>query len=65
MRLKICATGWCDNQLHSGLRLNNIAPDLEEGLLRDSAMFSVVAPEWPVVKSHLRQRLNQHANLSD
>ena len=31
----------------------------EEGLLRDSAMFSVVAPEWPAVKASLQSRLNQ------
>jgi RimJ/RimL family protein N-acetyltransferase len=29
----------------------------EEGLLRDSAMFSVVASEWPAVKASLRSRL--------
>ncbi|MBG0827534.1 GNAT family N-acetyltransferase [Planomonospora sp. ID67723] len=29
----------------------------EEGLLRDSAMFSVIAGEWPTVKSALRARL--------
>lgn len=29
----------------------------EEGLLRDSAMFSVIAPEWPAVKAALRERL--------
>ena len=29
----------------------------EEGLLRDSAMFSVVAPEWPSVRDRLRRRL--------
>jgi N-acetyltransferase len=29
----------------------------EDGLLRDSAMFSVIAPEWPSVKAALRARL--------
>ena len=29
----------------------------EEGMLRDSAMFSVVAAEWPLVKSALAARL--------
>ncbi len=30
---------------------------LEQGLLRDSAMFSVLASEWPTVKSHLIRRM--------
>ncbi len=30
----------------------------EEGKLRDSAMFSVVAAEWPTVRSALQARLN-------
>jgi RimJ/RimL family protein N-acetyltransferase len=29
----------------------------EEGQLRDSAMFSVTAPEWPGCREHLRRRL--------
>ncbi len=29
----------------------------EDGLLRDSAMFSVIAPEWPATKAALRRRL--------
>ena len=29
----------------------------ESGLLRDSAMFSLLAPEWPAVKAALRHRL--------
>ena len=29
----------------------------EQSLLRDSAMFSVIASEWPRVKSHLIKRL--------
>lgn len=31
----------------------------EEGLLRDSAMFSVIAAEWPATKTSLRRRLTQ------
>jgi N-acetyltransferase len=33
----------------------------EDGLLRDSAMFSVIAPEWPACRSRLRQRLAAQA----
>ncbi|MBM2614560.1 GNAT family N-acetyltransferase [Actinoplanes sp. LDG1-06] len=29
----------------------------EEGRLRDSAIFSVIAPEWPACRDHLRRRL--------
>ena len=29
----------------------------ESGLLRDSAMFSLIAPEWPAAKAALRRRL--------
>lgn len=29
----------------------------EEGLLRDSAIFSVIAPEWPAAKALLRRRV--------
>lgn len=36
----------------------------EEGLLRDSAMFSVVAGEWPMVKSHLTARVAKQASHS-
>jgi len=32
----------------------------EDGRLRDSAMFSVIASDWPTVKSRLRTRLNRH-----
>jgi RimJ/RimL family protein N-acetyltransferase len=28
-----------------------------EGLLRDSAMYSVIASEWPSCEDHLRRRL--------
>jgi RimJ/RimL family protein N-acetyltransferase len=31
----------------------------EEGLLRDSAMFSVIASEWPATKATLCRRLAQ------
>lgn len=30
----------------------------EEGLLRDSAMFSIIAAEWPAVAARLRRRLD-------
>lgn len=33
----------------------------EEGKLRDSAMFSVTAPEWPRVKSALTRRIRRQA----
>lgn len=33
----------------------------EEGLLRDSAMFSVIAAEWPATKATLRRRLARSA----
>jgi N-acetyltransferase len=33
----------------------------EDGLLRDSAMFSVIAAEWPAVKAGLRERLGKTA----
>ncbi len=32
----------------------------EEGRLRDSAMFSVTASDWPTVKSYLHARLDRH-----
>ncbi|GLY07818.1 MULTISPECIES: GNAT family N-acetyltransferase [Actinoplanes] len=32
----------------------------EEGLLRDSAMFSIIAAEWPTCRAHLRHRLAAH-----
>jgi RimJ/RimL family protein N-acetyltransferase len=34
----------------------------EEGRLRDSAMFSVIAQEWPAAKAALRSRLAQSAS---
>ena len=33
----------------------------EEGMLRDSAMFSVIAAEWPDVKAHLTARIARRA----
>lgn len=30
----------------------------EEGKLRDSAMFSIIAPEWPACREHLEMRLS-------
>lgn len=32
----------------------------EPGRLRDSAMYSVTAPEWPEVRAHLQRRLDRH-----
>lgn len=32
----------------------------EAGRLRDSAMYSVTAPEWPAVRAHLEHRLDRH-----
>lgn len=32
----------------------------EEGLLRDAAMYSVIAPEWNAVRSRLIERLARH-----
>ncbi|SEG22690.1 Protein N-acetyltransferase, RimJ/RimL family [Nonomuraea solani] len=34
----------------------------EDGLLRDSAMFSVIAREWPECRSHLEARLSSALN---
>jgi RimJ/RimL family protein N-acetyltransferase len=36
----------------------------EEGSLRDSAMFSVLASEWPTAKASLLARLQLHRNAS-
>ena len=33
----------------------------EEGRLRDSAMFSVIAPEWPTVKERLAERVQRRS----
>jgi N-acetyltransferase len=33
----------------------------EEGLLRDSAMYSVIAPEWPAVRTRLTARLAERS----
>jgi len=35
----------------------------EEGRLRDSAMYSVIAAEWPACKERLRERLRRHATV--
>ena len=32
----------------------------EEGRLRDSAIYSIVAAEWPSVREHLQSRLAAH-----
>lgn len=34
----------------------------EDGLLRDTALFSIVAPEWPDVRARLEQRLAQRTS---
>ncbi len=39
------------------LRHHRARPD---GSVRDSAMYSIIAPEWPDVKKHLTQRLARH-----
>ena len=31
----------------------------EEGLLRDSAMYSIIAPEWPAARAHLESLLSR------
>jgi N-acetyltransferase len=42
------------------LRSRSLSRDSgEDGLLRDSAMFSVIAPEWPGVEAGLLQRLGR------
>jgi len=33
----------------------------EEGRLRDSAMYSVIAPEWGAVRDRLARRVARHA----
>jgi RimJ/RimL family protein N-acetyltransferase len=38
------------------LRRHSIQPD---GTIRDSAVYSITAPEWPMVKSHLRWQLDR------
>lgn len=37
----------------------------EEGLLRDSAMFSVIAPEWPDVKAAMEKRVCRNSEVVD
>jgi N-acetyltransferase len=37
------------------LRSHQIAPN---GTLRDTVVFSIIAPEWPTVKAHLEYQLN-------
>jgi RimJ/RimL family protein N-acetyltransferase len=41
------------------LRQHQIQPD---GTLRDTVVFSIIAPEWPVVKRHLRFELERPRN---
>jgi RimJ/RimL family protein N-acetyltransferase len=40
------------------LRNHQIAPN---GTLRDTAVFSIIASEWPTVKAHLTYQLNEKA----
>jgi hypothetical protein len=35
----------------------------EEGLLRDSAVYSVIAAEWPAVRSRLAERIARHQGV--
>ena len=42
------------------LRSHQIAPD---GTLRDTVVFSIIASEWPTVKSHLNYQLNDKPRL--
>lgn len=35
----------------------------EDGVLRDSAMYSVIDSEWPAVKEHLLQRVASHTGV--
>ena len=37
----------------------SLAPG-EEGLVRDTAMFSVTPPEWPRVRARLKERIERH-----
>ncbi|MDR1074918.1 MAG: GNAT family N-acetyltransferase [Xanthomonadaceae bacterium] len=41
------------------LRQHQIASD---GSVRDSAMYSIVASEWPAVKHHLQFQLDSHSS---
>jgi RimJ/RimL family protein N-acetyltransferase len=36
----------------------------EEGRLRDSAMYSITADEWPDVRRHLTRRLREPTSVS-
>ena len=40
------------------LRSHQIAPN---GTLRDTVVYSIIAPEWPTVKAHLSYQLNEKA----
>jgi len=30
-----------------------------DGTLRDTAVYSITAPEWPVIRSHLQWQMNK------
>jgi hypothetical protein len=40
------------------LRSHSLASD---GTLRDTVVFSIIAIEWPAIRSELRRRLAAHA----
>jgi len=46
-----------------GIHRRHIA--LPDGTWRDTAWYSVIAPEWPEVRSTLRQRLTEHRTSGD
>jgi N-acetyltransferase len=43
-------------QLDGMLRSHQVSPD---GTLRDTAVYSIIAPEWPTVRSHLNWQLEK------
>ena len=45
-------------KLDGVLRSHQIAPN---GTLRDTAVYSIIAGEWPTVKAHLTYQLNENA----
>jgi RimJ/RimL family protein N-acetyltransferase len=47
-------------QLDGVLRAHSVMPN---GTLRDTALYSIVASEWPTIKVHLDFKINQSAQL--
>jgi RimJ/RimL family protein N-acetyltransferase len=45
-------------KLDGVLRSHQVAPN---GTLRDTAVYSIIAPEWPTVKAHLAYQLHERA----